>query len=132
MLICEGYKMFLGTMKITHTGSKLYHEKSGIWLYKPDCDCWYCEGSSYPASVCDVVTDHDVYVTEICPHCENEVTLEWNVSKKGYQIFCPECGEKMLLCSMCDGSESGCCDWTKEYGCRMTSTSEDGLREEVK
>lgn len=49
-------------------------------------------------------------VTEVCPDCGCENTMEWSVVNKGYQAFCPTCGFPMMLCSecMCD---SGFCDW---------------------
>lgn len=53
-------------------------------------------------------------VTEVCPHCEREITLNWDVEADGYQIFCPECGKAVMLCSMCDRSP---CDWS-EKGCK--------------
>lgn len=52
MLSCEGYKMFRGSMKV---GA---HVVEGVWLYKPEYNCWYCNGSSYPAEVCTVLVDN--------------------------------------------------------------------------
>lgn len=52
MLKCEGYKMFKGTMKVN---DKVI---MGVWLYKPEYDCWYCNGSSYPAKVCTILIDN--------------------------------------------------------------------------
>ena len=40
-------------------------------------------------------------VTEVCPNCEKEVELVWDTDTDGYQIFCPSCGEKMMLCDDC-------------------------------
>lgn len=57
MLMCEGYKMFKGAMKVTYAVAP-EQVIEGTWLYKPDCDCWYCSGSSYPADICTVVTDN--------------------------------------------------------------------------
>lgn len=132
MLSCEGYKMFLGTMKVITPNTSIASYVAGIWLYKPECDCWYCNGNSYPASVCELDKDFDNCVTEVCPHCEEEVTLSWDVNLMGYQIYCPKCGKKMLLCSECEGSHTGGCNWSSEKGCYMAPTSEDCLREEVK
>ena len=56
MLTCEGYKMFKGMMKIIRTNN--YEHVEGTWLYKPEYDCWYCAGRSYPASVCKIVVDN--------------------------------------------------------------------------
>lgn len=49
-------------------------------------------------------------VTEQCPECGLENTIEWNVAKRGYQAFCPNCGFPMLLCGECM-IDSGFCDW---------------------
>lgn len=56
-------------------------------------------------------------VVEMCPHCNYEVSLNWDHEKDGLQIFCPYCGETIMLCSMCD-RENGC-DWSEE-GCRYS------------
>lgn len=126
MLSCEGYKMFLGTMKIKPKNADISsYEVYGHWLYKPETKCWYCNGSSYPADICEVGTDPDIYVTEFCPHCETEQTISWDVTKRGYKAFCPSCGKELLLCSECDGSkECGHCDWSKETGCCMSGKYE--------
>ena len=48
------------------------------------------------------------YTDELCPHCNNEVQILIN----GISI-CPECGEKILPCSMCDMNSVNCnyCKW---------------------
>ena len=53
MICVEGYKAFRGTMKVT-PGNPEYppYELTGEWLYKPDTDCWYCKGQSFPAFTC--------------------------------------------------------------------------------
>ena len=55
MLKCEGYKMFYGTATIVpvKTWGPPF-EETGTWLYKPEYDCWYVNGRSFPA---DIVTD---------------------------------------------------------------------------
>lgn len=58
--------------------------------------------------------DNDV--TEYCPHCDREITVSWNVEQDGYQIYCPNCGETIMLCSRCDREP---CDWT-ENGCKYS------------
>ena len=40
-------------------------------------------------------------VYEYCPHCDTEVGVIWNVESDGYEIYCPNCGEKIMLCTMC-------------------------------
>ena len=58
MIKVEGYKAFKGTMKITpKTVLMQPFEIKGDWLYKPEYDCWYNGGSSYPARICEVVED---------------------------------------------------------------------------
>lgn len=58
MLKCEGYKMFNGVMNIIPKNPKFPREEiEAIWLYKPEYDCWYGKGCSYPAEICEVVED---------------------------------------------------------------------------
>ena len=54
MICVEGYKAFRGKMKVT-PGNPAYppFELEGEWLYKPDTDCWYCKGRSFPAFTCE-------------------------------------------------------------------------------
>ena len=56
-------------------------------------------------------------VTECCPHCDTESTLMWSVEEHGYEIYCPVCGKKIMLCSDCGHHND--CDWTEEAGCKM-------------
>lgn len=37
-------------------------------------------------------------VTEMCPNCDREVTMEWDVSVDGYKATCPHCGGRLMLC----------------------------------
>ena len=55
-------------------------------------------------------------VAEQCPECGNEVWLKWDVERDGYTIYCPYCGYRMKLCSMCDVRDGGKCDWNSETG----------------
>lgn len=53
----EGYKAFHGDMHIIPT-NKLYQpfyicDKD--WLYKPDTNCWYGDGRSFPADICNIM-----------------------------------------------------------------------------
>lgn len=57
MLKSEGYKMFVGVMKITPKDAVWSRHIHGTWLYKPDTDCWYCNGSSFPAECCEIEED---------------------------------------------------------------------------
>ena len=54
-------------------------------------------------------------ITEMCPYCGEESTIKWDIESQGYQIFCPVCGEAMMLCSMCDRAP---CDWKEGVGCK--------------
>lgn len=58
-------------------------------------------------------------ITEACPNCEKEITVNWDVKKDGYKIICPNCGKTLMLCSVCLDSDPHClsCDWNKENGC---------------
>lgn len=40
-------------------------------------------------------------VTEMCPHCDNEITLMWNLDN-GLKAYCPVCGNRLMLCSLCE------------------------------
>ena len=57
-------------------------------------------------------------VTEMCPHCQNEVTVQWDVEKDGYELYCPYCGFPIMLCSMCDARDGKVCDWEEIKGCK--------------
>lgn len=50
-------------------------------------------------------------VTELCPHCGLENTIEWNVAQEGYKAFCPRCGKRLMLCDECDRSP---CDYNRD------------------
>lgn len=52
MLECEGYKMFKGVATVTPKNPQ-FPQKTirGTWLYKPEWDCWYVNGGSYPAEI---------------------------------------------------------------------------------
>lgn len=40
-------------------------------------------------------------IAEVCPHCDYENNIVWDVEEQGYVITCKGCGKKMMLCSMC-------------------------------
>lgn len=61
------------------------------------------------------VTTQAEDIEEYCPYCDTYVHILWNVHEDGYKIYCPYCGHKMMLCSMCFQN----CDWCKESGCKM-------------
>lgn len=59
-------------------------------------------------------------VTEVCPHCESENTLTWNTDIDGYEIYCPHCGNAIMLCDECMHSFDNVnhfCDWSENDGC---------------
>jgi hypothetical protein len=55
MIKVEGYKAFHGDMKITPKNAlyRPFYICDKDWLYKPDTGCWYGNGSSYPAEICE-------------------------------------------------------------------------------
>ena len=58
MISCEGYKMFRGIMRIVPKNPNIScKDIESVWLYKPEYDCWYGNGSSYPADICEVIED---------------------------------------------------------------------------
>lgn len=44
-------------------------------------------------------------VTELCPHCMNEVEMRWDTDYFGFKAFCPVCGECLMLCDECRHTE---------------------------
>lgn len=56
--------------------------------------------------------EHTEEVTEYCPHCETEVTLQWDIARDGYKAFCPYCGNRLMLCAYCPRTEQ--CDYDEE------------------
>lgn len=50
----EGFKAFRGVMKIGFSPATLRYIR-GDWLYKPDTECWYCDGESYPDHICMIM-----------------------------------------------------------------------------
>lgn len=56
MLECEGYKMFKGSALISSPNGRFEpFTVSGVWLYKPEFETWYCGGRSYPAEIVTVM-----------------------------------------------------------------------------
>lgn len=57
-------------------------------------------------------------VTELCPHCENEIEMRWNTDILGFKAFCPVCGKRLMLCDECRHAEtSNHCDYDSERDC---------------
>ena len=44
------------------------------------------------------------------------VAGDWDVERDGYTIYCPYCGYRMKLCSICDVRDGGKYDWNSETG----------------
>lgn len=58
-------------------------------------------------------------ITEVCPHCENEITMQWNVSESGYKAYCPVCGKRLMLCTACHDDGYACDYDTDTDSCRF-------------
>lgn len=43
----------------------------------------------------------DTKVYKVCPHCEHEIVMVWDIKKLGFEAYCPICGNKLMLCSQC-------------------------------
>lgn len=58
ILQCEDYKMFEGTAEIVPINPEFEpFEVTGVWLYKPEFNCWYCNGRSFPEEVVKIKED---------------------------------------------------------------------------
>lgn len=57
MIKVEGYKAYHGDMKIIPKNIlyQPFYICDKDWLYKPDTDCWYGGGYSFPAEICEPV-----------------------------------------------------------------------------
>lgn len=60
-------------------------------------------------------------VVEYCSECENEVVMQWDTDADGFEIVCPYCGKKLMLCdecqhTVCEDGEPHNCDWDKARG----------------
>jgi hypothetical protein len=54
IIMVEGYRAFTGWMRISWP-NKAAQEMRGDWLYRPDTDCWYGKGQSFPAAICSIL-----------------------------------------------------------------------------
>ena len=60
MLKSEGYMMFRGTARVVPVSDKFpAKDITGDWLYKPEWDCWYVNGRSYPASIVQDIREEE-------------------------------------------------------------------------
>ena len=58
-------------------------------------------------------------VTEVCPHCETEITMLWDTTERGFQAHCPVCSKRLMLCdecqhTVCEDGEPHNCDYSAE------------------
>lgn len=56
-------------------------------------------------------------VFELCPNCNYEVEMQWDIEADGYKAYCPRCGGRLMLCDECmhiNGDYSGHCDYDGE------------------
>lgn len=54
----EGYKVYTGKMRITPKSDRFEpFVVVGEFLYKPEFDCWYGLGSSYPSEICELIDE---------------------------------------------------------------------------
>ena len=59
MITVEGYKAFKGTLRISPKIPEIKpFELEGDWLFNPSTNCWYGQGRSFSAEICEVVTDN--------------------------------------------------------------------------
>lgn len=59
------------------------------------------------------------YVVEVCPYCDREIEIRWDTKEFGYKVFCPHCGNAMMLCDECmhpDGEFDDRCNWNRITG----------------
>ena len=61
----------------------------------------------------DCENDRTYIVTEMCPHCQSEVQMQWDTDTMGFKAFCPVCGERLMLCDECL-QVGGVCDYDSE------------------
>ena len=101
-----------------------------IILYRDefDCDVWdtYCEiCNEHPSAISititfdefkdvkaeyeedqEIVNNTDADIEEICEYCGHVNEIKWDGESK--TVICEECGEEILLCSLCDMDECNC------------------------
>jgi hypothetical protein len=81
-------------------------------------------------SLLDVLPRIGSEVTEVCPNCDSEVTMTWDVGTLGYKAHCPVCGGRLMLCDMChhrgkDGAFVDDCDYDSETDtCRFNKEAD--------
>ena len=105
-------------------------------------DCLECDDQHGADVIIDVILQLDdmptftqpnepLTVTEVCPHCESEITMEWDVKTRGHKAFCPVCGNRLMLCDECQHGEPGhICDYdSNKDTCRFNRRPPEGEEE---
>ena len=60
MIKVEGYKAFHGDMRIyPKNPANVFCICDKDWLYKPEYDCWYGDGRSFPAFICEPIENNN-------------------------------------------------------------------------
>ena len=74
----------------------------------------YEEIKSIETASSDNAEDEDYDFEETCPHCDHSNKVKWD--KKSHTFICECCGERILLCSLCNMDEQQCgkCPYEKE------------------
>lgn len=71
---------------------------------------------------------------EYCSICDTEIPIVIDENEfKNYAVTCPECGAKLMLCTLCrwdQETNNPRCDWTAEHGC-FREEKEDGAKHGV-
>ncbi len=64
------------------------------------------------AGAVETADDRTYIVTEMCPHCENEIEMRWDTDTRGFKATCPVCGKRLMLCDECLHAEDSIgCDY---------------------
>lgn len=93
-------------------------DTDGLWRYARNRGCeWH--RSDEPA---EYATSADGIEIEVCPYCEHEVQLKWDINQYGFKAYCPHCGKRLMLCDACQhrfGDLFDDCDWCQAGTCRF-------------
>lgn len=63
-------------------------------------------------------------VIELCPHCKNEVIMQWEVEKHGFKSFCPYCGNILMICSEYLKADGKCNYDSKTDSCMFKTSTQ--------
>lgn len=57
-----------------------------------------------------------IEIVEMCPNCDKVIQTLWDEEEYGRVVYCPYCGKKVVLCSLCDMDVTNCkdCGYLKE------------------